>query len=74
MRTLDTLRVGESALVRGILAEGGAARRLGDMGLTPGAEVTVLRAAPFGDPLVLSLHGYRLALRRREAATVVLEP
>jgi ferrous iron transport protein A len=70
LRTLDGLRPGEVATV--VAVEGGdvLAQRLGDHGLWAGAEVRLLRRAPFGDPLLYWLHGLRLALRRDEAARV----
>jgi ferrous iron transport protein A len=42
------------------------------MGLTPGVEVTIVGAAPLGDPVELELRGYRLSIRRNEAARVVI--
>ena len=48
--------------------------RLLEMGLTPGAEVAVVGTAPLGDPIELELRGYRLSLRRSEAARVELAP
>jgi ferrous iron transport protein A len=48
-------------------------RRLLDLGLTPGEEMAVLQAVPFGDPLVVVVRGMRLALRRREAAWIRVE-
>ncbi len=45
-------------------------RRLLDLGLTPGEELAVVQAVPFGDPLVVLVRGMRLALRRREAAWI----
>jgi Fe2+ transport system protein FeoA len=50
------------------------ARRLEDQGLWPGALVMRLQAAPFGDPILFALHGYRLALRKDEAARVRIVP
>ena len=44
--------------------------RLLDLGLTPGEELAVVQAVPFGDPLVVLVRGMRLALRRREAAWI----
>jgi ferrous iron transport protein A len=44
--------------------------RLLEMGLTPGVEVAVVGVAPLGDPLELELRGYRLSVRRSEAARV----
>jgi len=43
-----------------------------EMGLTPGVEVTVVSAAPLGDPVEIELRGYRLSIRRNEAARVVV--
>ncbi|MBL8148747.1 MAG: ferrous iron transport protein A [Blastocatellia bacterium] len=45
-------------------------RRLLDLGFTPGEEVTVVQAVPFGDPMIVLLRGTRLALRRREASWI----
>lgn len=45
-------------------------RRLLDLGITPGEELSVVQSVPFGDPLVLEVRGMRLALRRREAAWI----
>lgn len=47
-------------------------RRLLDLGFTPGEEVSIVQAVPLGDPLVVSLRGTRLALRKREAAWIWL--
>jgi ferrous iron transport protein A len=48
--------------------------RLLEMGLTPGVEVVVIGTAPLGDPLEIELRGYRLSLRKCEAARVDVEP
>lgn len=50
------------------------ARRLVDHGLWRGTLVELLTSAPLGDPMLFSLRGYRLALRREEAARVMVEP
>lgn len=50
-----------------------ALTRLQEMGLTEGTEFTVNKVAPFGDPVEISLRGYRLCLRRREAEGVEIE-
>ena len=47
--------------------------RLMEMGLTPGVELRVVGVAPLGDPLELELRGYRLSLRKSEAARVDVE-
>lgn len=72
-RNLSKLRPGESARVAELKEEGARKRRLLDLGLTPGTLVTVERAAPFGDPVVIRLRGYALSLRREEARRIWLE-
>ncbi|MBK8097828.1 MAG: ferrous iron transport protein A [Planctomycetes bacterium] len=60
--------------VVGIDGDDGLARRLLDLGLWPGTVVQMLTAAPFGDPMLFWLHGFRLALRRDEARRVRVRP
>ena len=60
--------------VVGVLGADALAERLQASGLWVGAEVSVVGAAPFGDPLLAELHGFRLALRRSEAERVVVLP
>lgn len=72
MRTLGTLKSGESGVIRELRPLSPSVRRLADMGLTRGTKVVVLGSAPLGDPMILSVRGYRLALRRRDADSVVL--
>jgi ferrous iron transport protein A len=47
--------------------------RLLEMGLTPGAEVAILGVAPLGDPLELEVRGYRLSIRKAEAARIEID-
>ena len=74
MTSLAALPVGESARVREIDASDEIGMRLLEMGLTPGIEVVVIGTAPLGDPLEIELRGYRLSLRKNEAARVDVEP
>ena len=53
--------------------EGRIRRRLFDMGVTPGATVYLRKKAPLGDPLEVTIRGYELTLRKREAHLVILE-
>ena len=48
-------------------------KRLIDLGFTPGEEVMVTHTAPFGDPIVVRVRGALLALRKREAAWIIVE-
>lgn len=68
--TLDRVARGTAVTVVGVDGGDVLARRLADHGLWPGAHVRLLRRAPLGDPLLFWLHGFRLALRRDEAARV----
>jgi len=52
---------------------GGALRRIADMGVTPGAVIEVERVAPLGDPIEVKIRGYRLSLRKSEAAAIEVE-
>jgi Fe2+ transport system protein FeoA len=72
-KTLNELKPGEKGSVMRVTAVGLIRRRLFDMGVTPGAVVMMRKAAPFGDPLEVTLRGYELSLRKVEAAGVLLE-
>lgn len=72
--SLAVLGIGEAARVREVDARDEIGVRLLEMGLTPGVEVVVIGTAPLGDPLEIELRGYRLSLRKVEAARVEVEP
>uniref|UniRef100_A0A7C2K0S4 Iron transporter n=1 Tax=Schlesneria paludicola TaxID=360056 RepID=A0A7C2K0S4_9PLAN len=72
MHTLADLSLGDAARIVEILGEDAVAVRLMEMGLTEGEEVQLLGTAPLGDPLEFSVRGYRLSLRKAEAARVVI--
>lgn len=71
-RTLNSLRVGESGVIRTVGGEGVLRRRLLDMGLTPKTKVMVRRIAPLGDPIEVNLRGYELTLRLEDAEKIVV--
>ena len=73
MRTLNDLKVGESAIIDRIKGQGPLKRRLMDMGLGSQVEVTVKNIAPLGDPIEVTIRGYQLSLRRSEAEEVYLQ-
>ena len=73
MTSLAKLRVGARATVLAIDGVDEIACRLMEMGMTPGAPISVLGVAPLGDPLELELRGYRLSVRRSEAERVEVE-
>lgn len=68
--TLDKLEVGKDAIIENVGGEGALRRHFLDMGLTPGTEVTLIKAAPMGDPIELRLRGYELTLRLADAARI----
>lgn len=72
-KTLRMAKAGERVRVIKVAGEGALRQRILDMGLTKGAEVVVRKVAPFGDPLELTVRGYELTLRKREAACIVVE-
>ena len=72
-KNLDTFSIGESGVVKRVVADGKIKRRLFDMGITPGAEVFLRKKAPLGDPMEVTLRGYELTLRKSEAACVIME-
>lgn len=59
--------------VEGIEGPDDQRRRLLDLGITPGEQLSIVQSVPFGDPLVVIVRGMRLALRRREAAWIILQ-
>ena len=72
--TLKDLQVGDRAKVAGYNEKGGAYRRkLLSMGLTPGAEFSVTRVAPMGDPVEIRVRGFALSVRRDEAEAISVE-
>ncbi len=72
MSSLDQLAVGSQGRVESITGNDEVSLRLLEMGLTPGANVRVVGTAPLGDPIELEVRGYRLSVRRSEAARVAL--
>lgn len=72
--TLKELKVGQSALVEQVGGEGALRQHFLDMGVIPGAEVTLIKFAPMGDPMELRIHGYELTLRLEDAAKITVSP
>jgi Fe2+ transport system protein FeoA len=72
-RSAADLGLGQMGRVARIAAADEVGRRLLEMGVTPGIEIRRIGAAPLGDPLEFELRGYRLSLRKNEAAHVELE-
>ena len=68
--TLKDLNIGETAVVGTVGGEGALRQHFLDMGLIPGEEVTLVKFAPMGDPMELSIHGYELTLRLDDASRI----
>ena len=72
--TLKELEIGKSAVIKTVGGEGALRQHFLDMGMIPGAEVTVVKLAPMGDPMELQIHGYELTLRLAEADQIEIDP
>ncbi len=71
--TLKNLKIGESAVITKVGGEGALRQHFLDMGVIPGAEVTVVKFAPMGDPMELQIHGYELTLRLADADQIEIQ-
>ena len=68
--TLGDVAVGDTASVVKLNGGGPVRRRIMDMGITKGVQVTVVKVAPLGDPIQLSVRGYELSLRKEDAQKI----
>lgn len=73
IKKLSEFSVGESGKIAAVNGEGRIRRRLFDMGVTPGAELTMRKKAPLGDPIEITVRGYELTLRKSEADFVEVD-
>ena len=73
MRALKDINCGEKGNVTRINAKGPLKRRIMDMGITKGTELTVKKIAPLGDPLEITVRGYELSLRKSDAEMIEVE-
>ena len=72
MKTLDQLKIGESAIIKSFLQRDLALKFI-EMGCLPGEKITLTKIAPLGDPIAIEVSGYELSMRKKEASTVQLE-
>ncbi len=72
MTTLKQLKIGQTAKVVSVGGEGALRQHFLDMGIIPGATVTLIKFAPMGDPMELMVHGYELALRLDDAEKITV--
>lgn len=73
MKTLKTVKVGETVKVIKLHGEGATKRRIMDMGLTKGVEVFVRKVAPLGDPIEVTVRGYEFSIRKADAEMIEVE-
>ena len=70
MQTLRTEKIGSTVKVVKLHGEGAVKRRIMDMGITKGVEITIRKVAPLGDPVEITVRGYELSLRKADADMV----
>ena len=73
MYTLKEVKVGEVISVVKLHGEGATKRRIMDMGITKGTQLTVRKVAPLGDPIEVNVRGYELSLRKADAAMIEVQ-
>ena len=71
--TLKDLKIGQTGVVVSVKGKGFIKQRMMDMGLVPGSEVKVIRVAPLGDPIEITVRGYELFLRKDDAEMIEVE-
>ena len=72
--TIKDLKIGQTAKIETVGGEGALRQHFLDMGVIPGAEVTLIKLAPMGDPMELRIHGYDLTLRLDDAGQITVLP
>lgn len=73
MKTLKEIACGQSAMVIKLTGDGPVKRRIMDMGITKGTEITVRKVAPLGDPIEVTVRGYELSIRKADAEMIQVE-
>ncbi len=73
MNTLKDAKIGKTVKVVKLHGEGAIKRRIMDMGITKGIDITIRKVAPLGDPLELTVRGYELSLRKADAEMIEIE-
>lgn len=73
MRTLKDVKIGETVRVTKVGGEGAIKRRIMDMGITKGVSIKVMKMAPLGDPIEITVRGYELTLRKADCQNIEVE-
>lgn len=72
--TLRDLKIGNTAVIEKVGGEGSLRQHFLDMGVIPGAEITLEKFAPMGDPMEFRIHSYELTLRVADAEKILVRP
>ena len=72
-KTLDSLQVGQSAIIVKLENQGSIRRRLLDMGMTPGTMIQCVLVSPFLDPVAYKIRNAVVALRRNDSKRIIVE-
>ncbi len=70
--TLNEMIAGQSGIIQEVGADGAIRQRLLELGVLPGTRVELRMCAPLGDPLIVSLRGYELSIRRKDARRITV--
>lgn len=73
MRTLKDAKIGETVRVTKVGGEGAIKRRIMDMGITKGVNIKIMKVAPLGDPVEITVRGYELTLRKADCQNIEIE-
>lgn len=73
MNTLKTTPIGNTVKVVKVDGEGALKRRIMDMGITKGVQISVRKIAPLGDPIEITVRGYELSIRKSDAEKILVE-
>lgn len=73
MKTMKEVKIGETVKVVKLNGAGAVKRRIMDMGITKGAQITLIKVAPLGDPMEVTVRGYQLSLRKADAEMIEVE-
>ena len=73
MKTLKSVKIGDTVRVVRLHGEGAVRRRIMDMGLTKGTKVRIRKSAPLGDPIEITVRGYELSVRKADAEMIEVE-
>lgn len=73
MKTLKSIKCGETVTVTKLEGEGAIKRRIMDMGITKGTDIYVRKVAPLGDPIEITVRGYELSIRKNDAEMILVQ-